>query len=102
MSGDPEDHRLDTFGATIAGLSDTDEIINLLDIDFATATLGYSGNTGSGVLTITDGTDTATLNLIGQYTAASFTLASNGAGGTLVWDPPVAQDQTILVASHHG
>jgi len=89
----------DTFNATISGLSDTDEIINLMDIDFASATLGYSGNASSGVLTISDGTDTATLNLIGQYTAASFHMASNGAGGTLVWDPPVvAFDQISLVA----
>jgi len=87
----------DNFIATISGLSDDDEIVDLMDIDFSKATLGYSGNTMSGILTISDGMDTAQLRLIGQYTAANFHMASNGAGGTLVWDPPVVlNDQHAL------
>ena len=43
-----------------------------------------------------------TLALLGQYTAASFTLASDGHGGTLVFDPPAGNASPLLVASHHG
>jgi hypothetical protein len=58
-------------------------------VSFASATLGYTGNTLSGTLTVTDGTNTARLAMLGNYVAANFHLASDGLGGTLVSDPPV-------------
>jgi len=42
----------------------------------------------SGTLTVTDGTHLAQLHLIGNYLAATFTSANDGAGGTLLTDPP--------------
>jgi autotransporter passenger strand-loop-strand repeat protein len=78
------------FGTpTISGMVDTSQKIDLADISFSTATLGYSGNALSGTLTVADGTHTATLALLGQYTAANFTLGNDGSGGTLVSDPPL-------------
>jgi hypothetical protein len=53
-----------------------------------TTTATYSGTTASGTLTVTDGTHTARIKLIGDYTASTFTLASDGHGGTTVTDPP--------------
>ena len=47
--------------------------IDLSDINFAgRLPLGYSGDTSSGVLTVSDGTNTATIHLLGQYVAGNF------------------------------
>ena len=53
-------------------------------------------NNLSGTLTVTDGTHTANLTLLGQYSANDFTLASDGHGGTMVTDP---QHHPSLVGS---
>jgi hypothetical protein len=53
----------------------------------------------SGTLTVTDGTPatTANITLLGQYATANFKIQNDGAGGTLVADPPVsASDQSQL------
>ena len=45
----------------------------------------------NGVLTVTDGSgDTAKLSFNGSYTLANFSFASDGSGGTIVYDPPVS------------
>jgi hypothetical protein len=38
----------------------------------------------SGTLTVNDGTHTANIQLLGQYTASEFAAASDGHGGTLI------------------
>jgi len=38
---------------------------------------------------VTDGTHTANLTLLGQYSTANFSLSSDGSGGTIVTDPPL-------------
>ena len=38
----------------------------------------------SGTLTVTDGVNTASIMLLGQYMASEFTAASDGNGGTLI------------------
>jgi len=43
----------------------------------------------SGTLTVTRGTHTVHLTLLGSYEATNFKLATDGKGGTLVADPPV-------------
>ena len=53
-------------------------------------------NNLSGTLTVTDGTHTASLTLLGQYSANQFSLASDGHGGTMVTDP---QQHPSLVGS---
>ena len=52
-------------------------------------TLGYTGNTTSGTLTVADGTHTARLAMLGNYELGNFTSASDGHGGTPLGDPPV-------------
>jgi hypothetical protein len=49
----------------------------------------YSGGTSSGTLTVTNGADTTSINLIGDYTIGNFKSASDGSGGTLIYDPPI-------------
>ena len=44
----------------------------------------FSGTTSGGVLTVIAWTHTATIHLIGDYTHAVFTAASDGHGGVLI------------------
>jgi autotransporter passenger strand-loop-strand repeat protein len=95
------------FGASISGFSQPDQL-DLSAIAFGSSTtLSFTGNNSSGTLTITDGTHNTLLTLLGQYTAADFTSASDGHGGTLIgYNPPVAaaSDTTpsVLTTPHHA
>jgi hypothetical protein len=51
------------------------------------------------VLTVTDGALTAKINLLGQYMAAGFHKASDGAGGIFVTYTPQA---AMALAPPHG
>ena len=58
------------------------ETIDLTTVAFGSSTtLGYTGNTLSGTLTVTDGSNTARLVMLGNYIAANFHLADDGNGG---------------------
>src|SRR5262249_48547326 len=68
------------------------EAIDLRDITFdGTTTVKYTeaASNTSGTLTVTHGTQTANLTLLGTYSTASFHIATDNAGGTLVTDPTV-------------
>ena len=90
-----------SFTGTVTDFGGQDQI-DLGDIGYgANSTLGYAANAGNtgGTLTVSDGTNTANIALLGQYMASSFAAASDGHGGTLISDPPaVAQNQ--LTQSH--
>ena len=81
-----------TYTATITGFSKTGKTgLDLVDIGFVSSTEAtFSGTTTSGVLTVTDGTHTAHINLKGDYTASTFVAASDGHGGVIIHDPPKA------------
>jgi hypothetical protein len=49
----------------------------------------YSGDASGGTLTVTNGTNSVALKLLGDYTNASWNLSKDSTGGTLVVDPPV-------------
>ena len=78
-----------TFSGTISGftgngsLSGSDQI-DLKGINFSSLQDSYA----NGVLTVTDGAHSATLNFHGSYTLANFKFADDGNGGTIVYDPP--------------
>jgi autotransporter passenger strand-loop-strand repeat protein len=76
-----------TFGASVSGLANTSQTIDLADMSFNNVGLTYSGGTTSGTLTVTNGTETTNINLIGDYTIGNFKSASDGNGGTLIYDP---------------
>jgi hypothetical protein len=63
------------------------DTIDLADINFSGSgpSLAYS----RGVLSVSDGTHVAKLNMIGNFTLASFHAAPDGSGGTLITDPPL-------------
>ena len=49
-----------------------------------------AGNNLSGTLTLTDGSHTAHITLLGSYTPGQFTSASDGHSGTVITDPPAS------------
>jgi len=63
------------------------DTIDLADVKYGSS--GPSLTFTKGVLTVSDGTDVAKLNMIGNFTLASFHAAPDGSGGTLITDPPV-------------
>ncbi len=68
------------------GLGDT---LDLANVAFGpNTTVGYSGTAAGGTLTVTSGSQTANIVLLGNYMASTFTLGSDGHGGTTVVDPP--------------
>jgi len=56
----------------------------------------------SGTLTVTDGTHTAKLAMLGQYVLGNFHIANDGHGGTLVSDPPVDSSGHQLTQPGHA
>jgi VCBS repeat-containing protein len=74
-------------------LSGSDQI-DLKDIGFGPGTtVAYTGNSTGGMLTVSDAQHhTANIQLAGNYTGSTFSLSSDGSGGTIVIDPPVKQD----------
>jgi hypothetical protein len=81
-----------SFSGNISGLGTT-QSIDLADINFAAGVkMSYASSNKSntsGVLTVTDGTNTVHLQMVGTYTLANFKAASDGNGGTLLTDPTV-------------
>jgi len=81
------DHSSD-FSGTVAGMSGQDTI-DFSDIDFTTPQArSYSGTNSGGTLTISDGSHTANIALIGNYLASTFVASSDGHGGTSVTQVP--------------
>ena len=69
------------FTGTVSDLA-TGDTLDLGNINIASATLSYSGNSSGGVLTVSDGTTTAAINMIGNYSQANFATANDGGGHT--------------------
>jgi hypothetical protein len=76
------------FTGTVAGMSGQDTI-DFSDINFATPQApSYSGTSSGGTLTVSDGSHTANIALIGNYLASTFVASSDGHGGTSVMQVP--------------
>ncbi|HEY2178005.1 MAG TPA: hypothetical protein VGH15_05435 [Caulobacteraceae bacterium] len=75
--------------------------LDLTDIKFTSGVTKatYSGTTTSGTLTVTDGTHTAHIKLLGDYLGSTFTVSSDTHGGTKVVDPAsLAHAMAVLPA----
>jgi hypothetical protein len=82
-----------SYKGKVTGLSTSGtNSLDLADITFTSGVTKatYSGTTTAGTLTVTDGTHTAKIGLLGNYVGHVFNVASDGHGGTTVIDPPVA------------
>lgn len=85
-----------SFIGTISGQLAIGDVIDLADIaGGANVTIAYSGNNSPGTLTVSDGTHTASIALLGNYSLANFTASSDGHGGTLIVDPPLPAGVTL-------
>jgi hypothetical protein len=83
-----------SFDGDIVGLSGngnatSSDVIDLKDIVFGSATKTfYAGTATGGTLTVTDGHNIASIALSGNYLNSTFSAASDGTGGTVVFDRP--------------
>ncbi|WP_375314889.1 hypothetical protein WHZ77_09065 [Bradyrhizobium sp. A5] len=88
---------------SISGWQDND-YIDLGDIlfDEGSTSLAFVRNEDNdgGALVVSDGSHTATLNLLGQYSAADFALSSDGHGGTLISNPAAVPEAELAPALH--
>jgi hypothetical protein len=75
-------------------LSGSDQI-DLKGINDSTVHDSYA----DGVLTVTSGGDSVNLDLNGSYSLANFDFASDGSGGTIVYDPPVPTSNALVPTS---
>ena len=90
-----------TFAGTVAGMSGQDSI-DFADIDpLKVQQPSFSGNTSGGTLSVTDGTHTANIALLGSYMACSFVAASDGHGGTNIVEHAPADQTAILAQPQH-
>lgn len=90
------------FIGQINGFGDADTI-DLRDVAFGSGTtLGYKANSSNsgGTLTVSDGAHVSMLALLGQYTAASFVLGSDGHGGTAIASASATAQANTLVSPH--
>ncbi len=78
------------YSGSIKGLSTTGGTsLDLLDIGFVSSgEASFSGTASGGTLTVSDGTHTAQINLVGDYLSSSFVASSDGHGGVIIVDPP--------------
>ncbi len=91
----------DTFQGTAAGLNgDTitgfggNDLIDLTNVAFASASLGWSGTGTSGTFSVTDGSHAATVTLSAGsgFAKSAFSLVSDLHSGTEVrWPPKTGQ-----------
>jgi serralysin len=100
-----------TFTGSIAGftgdgtLSGSDHI-DLTNLAFSSLVQADSTyDTSTQLLNVSNGSTTDVLQFIGSYTQANFKFASDGNGGTIVYDPPAANvtnNSAVNVAAGAG
>ena len=84
------------------GTASNSNQIDLKDIAYGAGTsVSYAGTSSGGVLTVADAQNhAANIALVGDYTHSTFNLSSDGTGGTLVIDPPMAAFDFGAVSTH--
>jgi hypothetical protein len=82
-----------TFSGKIGGMASATQRVDLAGFAYSSgATVSFveaPSNTG-GTLTLSNGSQVATLTLLGAYVTSNFKLTNDGHGGTYVADPPAA------------
>jgi hypothetical protein len=92
----------EAFKGSIDGFAAGDSL-DLADIaSSAHLTVGYAANAGGtgGTLTVSDGTESASIALLGQFAAAGFHTSQDAGSGTLVtYSPPDEAGQAFHAKS---
>lgn len=87
------------FQAGVKGFKAGDTI-DLADVSFGNASLGFNSKTD--VLTVSDGTNTARIQLFGQYVAADFQTNNDGRGFTAItYTGPTPSHGLVQLAAGH-
>jgi VCBS repeat-containing protein len=92
------------FTGTISGftgngtLAGSDQI-ELKHINFNSSSFSESFNSATQTLSVSDGTNSATLHFAGSYSSANFNFASDGSSGTIVFDPPISSNASVSADS---
>jgi hypothetical protein len=90
-----------SFSGTVAGMAGQDTI-NFADIDSTKVQApSYSGEASGGTLSVTDGTHTANIALLGSYLASTFVASSDGHGGTNVVEHAPTDHTSLLAQPQH-
>jgi hypothetical protein len=96
------------FSGTIGNSSGhltSGNLIDLTNINPTTAHLSgpvtYTSGNNISTVSITDGTHTDILHLVGDYTTSTWTFAADGSGGTIVDDPPGTSDPAQIGDTFH-
>ena len=86
------------FNAEVVGLSGTDTL-DFADLKFTSSTQAlFVGTENGGTLTITSGSQSVDIDLVGNYLSSEWTVSDDGSGGTAVVDPTVSTNwQTLKV-----
>jgi hypothetical protein len=101
-----DDQHLSAAGQQIQANLDynllTDDAIDLTNLAyvFGNTTAGFSGTSAGGTLSVSNGSQSVNIALLGNYMAAAFVTASDGNGGTLVLDQSSAAPPQLLAAPH--
>ncbi len=89
------------FGRGSSAHADHNQFIDFAGINISGASFTYTpanaANT-SGTLTVTDGTHSASVVLVGNYTSANFSSTDDGHGHVKITDPAGAMPQSANVA----
>lgn len=101
-----------SFHELVAGFGTSDQI-DLEDVAFVSAATTKKGATShlsfteapdfsSGTLTVTNGAQTASIRLLGMYTASELVESSDGHGGTLITFEAPSSGTTVTGGKGHG
>ena len=86
------------YTGQISGLAANDTL-DLRDIGYGSGTSAhYSGTTTGGTLYVTNGTHSAAIALLGNYTGSTFLASSDNYGGVNIVDPP--KSTTLALTAH--
>ena len=88
------------YTGLVSGIAGSDAL-DLADLSYgANTTATFLGNTLGGTLTVSNGTQTASISLQGDYLSSYWTVSSDGDGGTIVVDPVSSNNwQTLKVGA---
>jgi hypothetical protein len=86
------------FSGTVSGMSVMDTI-DFTDLSFASLQRPvFSATATGGVLSLTDGTHAANIQLVGNYTGSSFVASGDASSGSLIQ----IQQSSMITSSQHA
>ena len=89
-----------SYTGTVSGLTASDSLDLASLLYGPDTTVGYSGTSSGGILSVSNGTQSAHIALLGDYLTSTFTLSSDGHGGTSIADvPQVSAAPVTLLAT---